>query len=68
MIEYNEVEPEFELRTRYKTYITPSKERSIKKEHSPEFKVMVAIKAIKEEKTISQIVTKYSIYPQQVRD
>jgi len=40
----------------------------VRRKHSPKFKAMVAIEAIKAEKTISQIATEYDIHPQQVRD
>ena len=40
----------------------------VRRKHSPKFKAMVAIEAIKAEKTISQIATEYGIHPQQVRD
>ena len=40
----------------------------VRRNHSPKCKAMVAIKAIKGEKTISQIVAEYSTHPQQVRD
>jgi len=38
-----------------------------KRKHSPEFKVQVALAALKEEKTISQISSHYEIHPTQVR-
>jgi len=40
----------------------------VRRKHSPKSKAMVAIEAIKAEKTISQIATEYGIHPQQVRD
>lgn len=40
----------------------------IRRKHPLRFKAMVAIKAIKGEETISQIVAEYSIHRQQVRD
>lgn len=38
-----------------------------KRKHSPEFKVQVALEALKEEKTLSQISSHYEIHPTQVR-
>lgn len=41
--------------------------RNIKRQHTAEFKVKVAIEAIKQEKTIAQIASEYSVHPTQIK-
>lgn len=41
--------------------------RNMKRQHSAEFKVKVALEAIKQEKTISQIAGEYSVHPTQIK-
>lgn len=39
----------------------------IKRQHSPEFKVNVALELLKQEETISQICSRFAIHPTQAR-
>lgn len=41
-------------------------QNNIKRQHSPVFKSQVAIEAIKEVETISQIASKHSVHPTQI--
>lgn len=41
-------------------------QNNIKRQHSPAFKSQVAIEAIKEVETISQIASKHSVHPTQI--
>jgi len=40
---------------------------NIKRQHSPEFKTNVVLEVLKQEETISQICSKFSIHPTQAR-
>lgn len=40
---------------------------NIRRQHSPEFKTNVVLEVLKENETISQVCSKYSIHPTQVR-
>ena len=40
---------------------------NIKRQHTPEFKTSVVLEVLKENETISQICSRYSIHPTQVR-
>jgi len=42
-------------------------ENNIKRQHSPEFKTNVVLELLKQEETISQICSKFSIHPTQAR-
>jgi len=39
-----------------------------RRNHSPEFKFKVALKAAKEQQTISQLASEFSLHPNQIRD
>ena len=41
--------------------------KNIKRQHSPEFKTQVVIELLKEEMTVAQICSKFSIHPTQAR-
>ena len=40
---------------------------TIRRRHSASFKAKVALEAIKEEKTISQLASEYEVHPNQIR-
>jgi transposase-like protein len=40
---------------------------TIRRRHSASFKVKVALEAVKEEKTISQLASEYEVHPNQIR-
>lgn len=42
-------------------------EKTIKRQHSPEFKTNVVLEVLKQEETISQICSKFSIHSTQIR-
>lgn len=42
-------------------------ENNIKRQHSPEFKTQVVLEVFKEEKTIGEIGSRFSVHPTQVR-
>lgn len=42
-------------------------ENTIKRQHSPEFKTKVVLELLKQEETISQVCSRFSIHPTQAR-
>lgn len=49
------------------TITTVTKPATIRRQHSAEFKTNVVLELLKQEETISQICSKYSIHPTQAR-
>lgn len=42
-------------------------DKSIKRQHSPEFKTQVVLELLKQEETLTQISSKFAVHPTQVR-